>query len=187
MRHRRAGNGARNHGHTHSPTKNRYRATPINTTQPPNPDATYTLNTNIRNASTSPSKRAPNSDAVPVRRANHPSNKSNPNATAANTTNNPTGVPPANESPTNAATPTVNVARTNVTHDAGSSRFPRPRASAARQRRRHGHRACEADDPAGRAEPDRRRHDGEQQHLGDQPDRGTRLTLPHRASTDRER
>ena len=126
LRHRRAGNGARNHGHTHSPTKNRYRANPINNTHPPNPDATYTLSTSIRNASTSPSKRAPNSDAVPVRRANHPSNKSNPNATAESATNNPTGTPRVKESPTSAATPTVNVARTNVTHDAGSSRFPRP-------------------------------------------------------------
>ena len=126
LRHRRAGNGARNHGNSHSPTRNTYRAAPINNTQPPNPDATYTLSTSSKNASTSPSKRAPSPDSVPVRRASQPSIRSSPNATADNATSSPTGASPANESATSAATPTVNVARTSVTHDAGSSRFPRP-------------------------------------------------------------
>ena len=65
-------------------------------------------------------------------------------------------------------------------------RRPQPVAAtareAARQRRRHGRGAGDADDPAGRAEPGGRRQDGEQQHLGDQPDRRTRLTGSHRAS-----
>ena len=52
-------------------------------------------------------------------------------------------------------------------------RRPEPLTGTAReaacQRRRHGHGAGDADDPARRAEPGGRRQDGQQQHLGDQP------------------
>ena len=48
--------------------------------------ATYALSTRIRNASTSRSKRAPNAETVPVRRATWPSTASSTSATVASTT-----------------------------------------------------------------------------------------------------
>ena len=48
------------------------------------------------------------------------------------------------------------------------------------QRRRDRHGAGDADDPAGLAEPGGPGQDGEQQHLGDQPGRRTRVTRAHR-------
>ena len=87
--------------------------------------ATYTLRTRIRNASTSPSKRAPRLAVVRVRRATHPSTASSASATAASDTSSVTGTGSPNESATSAATPTASVARASVTQLAGPSRSAR--------------------------------------------------------------
>ena len=69
LRQYRGGSWAANHGTSHPATRNAYRMAPIAITQPPRSRDTATLNTKMRNASTSPSKRVPKAVAVPVRRA----------------------------------------------------------------------------------------------------------------------
>ena len=84
--------------------------------------ATYTLRARIRNASTSPSNRAPSAEIVPVRRATRPSTASSARATAASVTSSATGGSCQNESAASAATPPASVARASVTQDAGPNR-----------------------------------------------------------------
>ena len=59
----------------------------------------------------------------------------------------------------------------------GAEPLARTALEGARQQRGHGHGAADAGNPSGRAEADRLRQDGEQQQLGDQPDRRSRLPL----------
>ena len=73
----------------------------------------------MRNASTSPSMRAPSGVAVPVRRATCPSTASRTSATVDRVTSAVTDTGRANESATSPATPAVSNARVRVTQSAG--------------------------------------------------------------------
>ena len=97
------------------------------------------LSTRISSASTSMSKRAPTSDAVPVRRASQPSTPSRASATVARPTR-ATSRGPLNDRPsesaTNAVTPPMRAPRASVTWSAGRRRLRSDRASARPSRTR---------------------------------------------------
>lgn len=60
------GRAAFSQGSTRAAATNAYRMVPISSTHGPSDIETYTLNTRMRNASTSMSKRAPSAVEVPV-------------------------------------------------------------------------------------------------------------------------
>ena len=78
------------------------------------------LSSKIKNASTSPSIRAPSAVAVPVRRATCPSTASSTSATADRVTSAVGGAGRPNESATSPATPATSTARAKVTQSAGN-------------------------------------------------------------------
>jgi len=73
----------------------------------------------MRNASTSPSMRAPSGVAVPVRRATCPSTASRTSATIDRVTSAVTDTGPPNESATKPAIPAISSVRVRVTQSAG--------------------------------------------------------------------
>src|SRR5262245_34674705 len=102
---------------------------PIASTHAPASRATYTLRTSMRNASTSPSNRAPNIDVVRVCLAIRPSTASSTSATTASATRIVTAGGRTNESAVSAATPQASMARMRVTRSAGPSTVTPFRAS----------------------------------------------------------
>ena len=83
--------GAVNQGNAHEAATNAYRIKPIASTHSPSVRDTWMHSSRIRNASTSMSNRAPNSEAVPVRRATWPSKPSIARATATSPTSHHSG------------------------------------------------------------------------------------------------
>ena len=77
------------------------------------------LSSRMRNASASPSIRAPSGVAVPVRRATCPSTASRTSATVDRVTSAVTDTGRLNESATRPATPAISTARVRVTQSAG--------------------------------------------------------------------
>ena len=78
------------------------------------------LSSRMRNASTSPSKRAPSGVAVPVRRATCPSTESRTSATVDRVTRAVTDTGRSNESATRPATAAMSSVRVSVTQSAGN-------------------------------------------------------------------
>ncbi len=78
------------------------------------------LSSRMRQASTSPSMRAPSRVAVPVRRATFPSTASSASATAERVTSAVIDTGRSNEAATRPATPALNTARVSVTQSAGN-------------------------------------------------------------------
>ena len=72
--------GSRSHGRTRPAATKAYRASPAASTHQPTTGAAATLRIKIRKASTSPSKRPPKAETVPVRRATRPSTASSSSA-----------------------------------------------------------------------------------------------------------
>jgi len=116
LRARLGGSAPRSHGAAQDAATNAYRMPPMASVHTPSENATCTLSTRIRNASTSMSKRAPYGDEVRVRRATLPSTPSSTSATDATATKaGPAVVRPA----TRATTIPTSTARASVTRSAG--------------------------------------------------------------------
>ena len=119
------------HGRSHPATPKAYLARPGPSTHHPRERAPWTLRARMRNASTSPSNRAPNAETDPVRRATEPSTPSSSNATTARGTRGAGRAPGPGSSATRPATAHARVALVRVTKSAGPARPDRVRVSPA--------------------------------------------------------